>query len=490
MKKNTQRIFFWGIAISFCITNISAQSPDTLWTKTYGGIEDDEGFAVQQTSDGGYIIVGYTESYGIGERDVYLIKTDVNGYTSWTKTYGGAHNEWGNSVQQTSDGGYILTGLTSSFGAGSGDIYLIKTNANGDTLWTKTFGWEYDESGNSVKQTRDGRYIIVGYEGMPPSRNVYLIKTNADGGRQWYRTFQVGYADDVGYSIQQTSDFGFIIAGYTGWTYQNHDVYLVKTDSLGNISWSNTVGGSDDEQGFSMQITSDGGYIIVGFTKSFGAGEEDVYLIKTNSSGDTLWTRTYGGTATDIGYSVQQTPDNGYIIAGFTESFGAGSGDVYLIRTNANGDTLWTKTYGGVNQDTGFSVQITSDLGYIIAGATRSFGQGLTSVWLIKTEPDIGIEEKEPSQKDFFISRIEPNPFSDKTLIKYELPKSTNVQIMIYNLLGEEIRTLVKQKQNIGRNDVIWNGENNANKKVPNGIYFLRLTAGNHSSTIRLIKIR
>jgi hypothetical protein len=490
MEKKFQKKCLLGVLIIFCITGLFAQPPDTLWTKTYGGVQNDEGFAVQQTSDDGYIIVGYTESYGAGGRDVYLIKTNANGYINWTKTYGGANDEWGCSVQQTSDGGYIIVGLTSSFGAGSGDVYLIKTNANGDTLWTETFGGEYYDIGNSVKQTRDGGYIIVGYTGVPPSRNVYLIKTNPNGSMQWSRTFQVGYADDVGCSIQQTPDGGYVIAGYTGWTYLNHDVYLVKTDSLGYVNWSNTYGGSDDDESFSLQLTSGGGYIIVGFTKSFGAGAEDVYLIKTNSNGDTLWTRTYGGTGKDIGFSVQQTLDGGYIIAGETWSFGAGEDDFYLIKTNSNGETLWTKTYGGLGKDSAFSVQQTSDQGYILTGTTRCFGPGNASVWLIKTAPDICIEETEPSRKDNFNSWIEPNPFFDKTSIKYNLSNSSNVQIMIYNLTGKEIRTLVKDKQNAGKNAVTWDGKDNSNKKVPNGIYFARLLAGDKCINLRLIKIR
>jgi hypothetical protein len=489
MKKKLKKKYLLGVTILFCVTSLFAQSPDTLWTKTFGGLENDEGFAVQQTSDGGYIITGYTESFGVGPRNVYLIKTYANGNTQWTRTYGGTDTDCGFSVQQSSDGGYIIAGWTSSFGAGSYDVYLIKTNFNGDTLWTKTFGWDYDEKSYSVQQTNDGGYIIVGYTGMPPQRDIYLIKTNAIGNRQWARTFQVGYADDVGYSVQQTFDGGYIISGYTG-NQVNHDVYLVKTDTNGYVIWSNTVGGSNDDQSFSVQQTYDSGYIITGFTKSFGAGEEDVYLIKTNANGDTLWTKTYGGAAKDIGRCVQQTIDGGYIIIGETWSFGAGENDFYLIRTNTNGNTLWTKTFGGSGQDGGYSVRQTSDQGYIITGTTRCFGPGNASVWLIKTEPDIGIEEKEPTLKDNFISGIEPNPFIDNTTIRYELPKSTSVNISIYNLLGEEIKTFVNRKQSKSSYTVIWDGKDNANRKVPNGIYFVTLHARDHSSTIRLIKIR
>ena len=260
----------------------------TSFAKTYGGIGYDFSYSVQQTSDGGYIVAGATSSFGAGSGDIILIKTDANGNISWAKTYGRAGWDEARSVQQTSDGGYIVAGRTNSFGAGSYDIILIKTNANGNISWAKTYGGTDYEEASSVQQTSDGGYIVAG------------------------RTYSFG------------------AGGY--------DIILIKMNANGNISWAKTYGGTDYEEASSVQQTSDGGYIVAGATSSFGAGGYDIILIKTDANGNISWAKTYGGTDWDEARSVQQISDGGYIVAGRTYSFSVGSDDIFLIKTDANGD--------------------------------------------------------------------------------------------------------------------------------------------------------
>ena len=345
-------------------------------------------FSLQQTTDSGYILTGFIET---NADDVALIKTDAAGNTLWAKAYGGTGSDVGRQVQQTTDGGFIITGKTYDFSTGNGDFYLIKTDSIGDTLWTKTFGDSiYREIGLSIQQTLDGGYIITGATSdyVPDSSDVYLIKTNANGDTLWTRTYG-GTSDEYGRFVQQTADSGYIIVGYTrSFGAGLYDIYLIKTNNNGDMIWTKTYGGIDFDYGYSVKQTTDGGYIIAGQTISFGAGSHDVYLIKTDANGDTLWTRTFGGTNVDYGYSIVQAPDGGYVIAGETSSFGAGNGDLYLIKTDINGDTLWTKTYGGTLKEGGFgfggvSVQTTSDSGYVIAGNSFSFGG---NGYLIKTD--------------------------------------------------------------------------------------------------------
>jgi hypothetical protein len=367
-------------------TTATTEPPQVEWEKTFGGARDDRGFSVQQTSDGGYIIVGSTRSYGAGGADVYLIKVDANGNMQWSRTFGGTGDDGGYSVQQTSDRGYIIVGTTASYGAGGFDVYLIKVDANGNMQWSRTFGGTGDDRGFSVQQTSDGGYIIVGMTESygAGGQDVYLIKVDANGNMQWSRTFG-GTGDDWGYSVQQTSDGGYIIVGTTAsYGAGGFDVYLIKVDANGNMQWSRTFGGTGDDWGYSVQQTSDGGYIIVGTTRSYGAGGQDVYLIKVDANGNMQWSRTFGGTGNDGGFSVQQTSDRGYIIVGSTASYGAGGYDVYLIKVYANGNMQWSRTFGGTGDDWGYSVQQTSDGGYIIVGWTASYGAGGFDVYLIK----------------------------------------------------------------------------------------------------------
>lgn len=251
------------------------------FTRIFGGSSDDGGSSVQQTVDGGFIIGGATSSIGAGYYDVYLIKTDIIGSLHWTKTFGGSNYDRGSSVQQTSDGGFVLTGETASFGAGGSDVYLIKTDANGNEQWTRTFGGSSDDRGSSVQQTTDGGYIIAGETSSfgAGGSDVYLIKTDANGNEQWIR----------GPSVHQTIGGGFIIAhNFFSFGAGGGDVYLIKTDANGNQQWARTFGGSSDDRGSSVQQTTDGGFIVAGTTYSFGAGLSDVYLVKTDVNGN-IW---------------------------------------------------------------------------------------------------------------------------------------------------------------------------------------------------------
>ncbi len=368
-----------------------ALAQNILWSRTYGGSGydgcNDDCLCVQQTTDGGYIVVGGTDSFGAGGRDVYLIKTDSLGDTLWSRTYGGSDTDYGFSVQQTADGGYIVAGRTESFGAGDLDVYLIKTDSLGDTMWTHVYGGGSIDWARSVQQTTDGGYIVAGWTGFGAGGfDVFVIKTNFGGDVVWSRTYG-GSNYEVAHSVQQTTDGGYIVAGYTSSfgvgldspdierrIWEPEDVYLIKTNSTGDTVWSRTYGGSREDRGYSVQQTTDGGYIVTGSTYSFGAGDLDVYLIKTNSLGDTLWSRTYGAGAYEAGYSVRQTTDGGYIVAGFTSSFGAYQSDVYLIKTNTTGDTLWSRIFGTDGSDYAFSVRQTPDKGYIVAAGTHIEG--------------------------------------------------------------------------------------------------------------------
>jgi hypothetical protein len=359
---------------------IAGTAPEKEWDKTFGGSSGDIGRSVAQTSDGGYIITGTTFSYGAGSSDIWLVKTDASGNEEWNKTFGGESRDDGYCVVQTTDGGYVIAGTSQSYGAGYGDIWIIKTDASGNEDWIQLVGSTSVDMGYSVIQTAEGGYTAVGtWTAGTPGYDILLVKIDAEG--SFLGTVSIGGSDDdYGSSIAQRTDGGYIIVGYTySYGEGSTDVWLVKTDAYGNIVWDKTFGGSGAEYGNDVAQTSDGGYIIAGYTNSF-----DVWLIKTDASGNEEWDKTFGGVNSDEGKSVAQTADGGYIITGYTYSYGSGYGDVWLIKTDASGNEEWNKTFGGSNDDGGLSVAVTSDGGYIVTGETGSYGAGFSDVWLIK----------------------------------------------------------------------------------------------------------
>lgn len=311
----------------------AAGAPAAAWETTFGGSGDERGFSVQQTGDGGYIAVGETSTYGNGSGDVYLVKTGASGAASWERTFGGSGSDLGSAVQQTGDGGYIVAGTTFSYGSGGSDIYLVKTDSAGNRVWEKAIGGSGAERGCSVQQTGDGGYIIAG----------------------------------------STSSYG------SG----SDDAYLVKTDSSGNKEWNRTFGGSGAERAYSVRQTSDGGYILTGSTTSFGSGGSDAYLVKTDSNGNRLWEKTFGGSGDDLARSVRQASDGGYILAGTADLSGEG-GAVYLVRTDAAGSRQWEKKFNREYASTGESVWQDGDGGYVVAGDYAAYNQ-TRRAYLIKT---------------------------------------------------------------------------------------------------------
>jgi len=345
------------------------------WMKTYGNPNEDSMLgSIQQTTDGGYITVGFTGPY-FGNHDVWLVKIQKNGNMAWEKTFGGSSPDEGWYVRQTSDGGYIIAGVTESFGSSSNEnIYLIKTDENGGEEWSKTFGGSGSTNSGSpsVQQTTDGGYIIGGYNGS----NACLIKIDASGNKEWEKNFdKSNYHFASAYCVQQTTDGGYIIIGRIGSAIIGSSACLLKTDANGNVLWDKTWEYSDSirVEGTYVEQTTDGGYIaLVNIDKGHGDWylHGDTWLIKTDTNGNTEWDKIYSRIAGSyVGTSVHQITDGGYIIAGAIQTSAANLGDIFLLKTNSHGKEMWERIYGFLGQaELGLHCEQTSDGGYIIAG--------------------------------------------------------------------------------------------------------------------------
>ncbi len=355
--------------------------------KTFGESGDDVAECIQQTTDGGYIVAGYTTSFGAGGYDIHILKLDSNENLVWQKTFGGGLDDFAFSIQQTTDGGYIVAGYTFSFGV-AGDAYVLKLNPSGELQWQKTFGGNGFDTVNSVKQTTNGGYIVAGFTNSfgAGGYDVYILKLDSDENLVWQKTFG-GNGDDYAWPVKQTTDGGYIVAGYTtSFGTGNLDVYILKLNSDGSLAWQKTFGRNGDDWANSVQETTDGGYIVAGGTTPFGASGYDVYVLKLNSDGSLAWQKTFGGSDYDVAYAVQETTDGGYIVAGCTWSFGTGGSDAYILKLNSDGSLEWQKTFGGNSYDIAYSIQQTANGGYIVAGYTTSFGTGDQDIYILKLD--------------------------------------------------------------------------------------------------------
>jgi hypothetical protein len=532
----------------------------TQFQHTIGGTGGEYCSSIIQTADGGYAVAGYTNSFGAGGNDFYIVKLAGTGGTlQWTRTIGGAGNDIALSIIQTADGGYAVSGETTSFGAGNFDAYIMKLDYNGMLQWSRTVGGAGDEYGESIIQTPDGGYAVASYTTSfgAGDYDVYIIKLDAAGMIQWSRTIG-GPGYDYALSIIQTTDDGYALFGSTGFYGAGYtDYYVVKLDSNGSLQWSKTIGGTGGDYGFSIVQALDGGYALSGTTVSFGAGNLDIYIVKLDHNGSLQWTRTVGGTEHDYGYVIIQTTDGGYAVSGSTASFGAGGNDAYIVKLNSSGSLQWSKTAGGMNYDYTLSIIQTTDGGYAAADYSASFGAGDADIYIVKldaagntcgntssplpssgtggtlgspasitTSPTPSVSSPSPSTGtggvlttlcfvgiqpisnelpgSYRLYQNYPNPFNPSTKIKFDVPTPLNppfsqrgeersgggfVTLTIYDILGREIATLVDQQLKPGSYEVEWSATGGASN-YPSGVYFYKLVTNEFFDTKKMILMK
>ena len=392
-------LFFMAILTFACGSGGGTVNTDVIslsqlhWAKSYGGSSDDGSFfsVVQQTTDGGYIMAGDTTSFGAGSSDILVIKIDATGSITWQKTYGGGLFDGVSFMQQTNDGGYIVAGNTVSFGLASmNNIWVLKLNPVGSIIWQKAYGAAGFDVSSYIQQTNDDGYIVSGLTNSSGagSNDYLLIKLDSLGSISWQKTY--GGADsDQAASIQQTNDSGYIVSGLTNsFGVGNSDIWILKLNSNGSSMWQKTIGGVGSDWASYISQTRDNGYIVAGGTESFGSGNSDFWVLKLTPTGTIQWQKTYGNSGNESASYIQQTSDTGFIVTGSTGSFGAGKDDFWVLKLNTIGNIIWQKTYGGIENDNSYYIQQTSDGGYVVSGNTLSFGEGLSDLWILRLKSD------------------------------------------------------------------------------------------------------
>jgi hypothetical protein len=534
MKKRTFTILLISIFMLFGIMEPFGQ---IQFQMTVGSTQYEYANTIIQTADGGYVLSGSIQQV-TGYYNMYIVKLSPTGTLQWTRTIGEANQEHGNVIIQTTDGGYMVAGGTASFGAGDYDMYIVKLDFSGGVQWAKTIGGSSIDEACSIVQTTDGGYIAAGstISFGAGGYDVYIVKLAASGTLQWSRTIG-GSSFDEAYSIVQATDGGYVFAGETtSFGATGGDMYIVKLDASGTPQWSRTIGGSTSEDAFSIIQAADGGLVITGITNSFGAGGFDTYIVKLNSSGMLQWSKTIGGTGDDYGYSVKQTIEGGYIMAGFTYSFGATSGDMYIVKLDNSGIPQWSKTIGGSSFDEAFSIIQTTDGGYAAGG--YAFGPANGNMYIVKfdsagntcgngtnpaslsgtsgtanlqasivTNPTSSVTSPVPSTStsgtvtticitaiqplsnlipsSFELYQNYPNPFNPMTKLKFQMPKSGIAVLTVYDALGKVVQVLVNQELSAGTYEVDFDGSN-----LTSGVYYYRLNTGDYYTAKKMILLR
>jgi hypothetical protein len=509
------------------------------WQKTLGGNfldsnnlsafwGEDEIRKINTTNDDGYILVGTTQSNNNdvtgnhGEKDLWVVKMDNFGTVQWKRCYGGSFNDGGEDILQTTDGGYAVCGWTNSNngdivgfhgvpGQGNADFFILKINNSGNIIWTKTFGGSNDEKPSSIKQCNDGSFIIVGYRksndgdllNSQGSGTAWALKTDSFGNIEWSKSFgassENSFNDNFS-DVEISNDGTYYFAGSSSSFYGqgNHgakDFWVVRTDSLGSLLWQKLYGGSANDICNDIQITNDLSIVLVGQNFSFNGditstnnidiNKSDLCIFKTDSSGNILWQKSFGGTLNECGYEMKQTFDGGYVIVGFTNSFSGdvdynfGSEDFWLLKINDAGNMEWETTFGGISNDKAHSIVQTLDGGFVIAGSIFSdnynstidnyYGDG--DGWVVKLFSSSGLHGDV-----FKIFNVFPNPTSDLLTVKVE-----ETFLIQHYVISDQYGKLINQGEISSQSSQI------DIHSLESGLYFIRIPSLN-SNSIKFVK--
>jgi len=465
-----------------------AQTPDTLWSRTYGGTLREGAYDIDRTNDGNYIVTGEIETSQYNT-DVFLLKVDPQGDTIWTASFGDIDtDEFGRSVRQTSDWGFIIGG----YGGVSqeNEVILIKTDSLGNEEWSTAFGPTADNRAHVVRETSDGGFIIAGQawiiHGAFGSYDMYVIKTNAFGELEWER-FIGESMNQYALGVCEAENGDFVAAGRTqasGW-----DAYLVRLSPSGDSVWTRAVGEGAQNDATDILALADGsGFMFTGIHYDPSDGGSSAILARADNDGNIVWWHNYGGVDEEWGQSLVATADGGYVIGGMMSRFDIGW-NVYVVKTDSLGNEEWSENYGGTGDDRGYGITYGYDGSIVIAGWTSSYGGGWLDVYLLKYEGSfVGIEGEEQITNLPSAVRLDqnyPNPFNAQTTIRFSLSEPSNVIVEIYDILGRMVESIFENEKQAGDYTLIWNADN-----VPSGVYFYSIQAGDYAETKKMVLLK
>jgi hypothetical protein len=478
--KTILAVFLFGL---FCPLAYS-QPADSLWTHRYGSSGNEWAYAAGQTTDGGFIVAGSTTSFNsYNHRDFWLLKTDSTGDSLWSRHFGGRLlDDAAYAVAQAGDGGYLVAGYFGTSYSYYTDAIVMKTTADGDSVWSRQFGGLAHGAFTSIAKTTDGNYLLAGNRQITPGIgcNLWLVKMNEAGDSLWSRLFDYTAGRQT-FSVTATRDGGALL---TGWYHGGCHSVLLRIDSAGDTLWTRHLLDLGDNHPYCVRQTADGGFILSG-SANYDTDRNGL-IVKTDSLGNILWQRDYGRSRTDEFFSVQPIPTGGYLLAGFSLLNNTLPTDYWILRTNEQGDSVWSGSFGGAGTDTARVIVPTSDGNFLVVGS-RTFDDSCgTDFWLMKLE--LAMPSSTPTlelQPEAFALSAYPNPFNPSTEIAYSVPNSGRIHLSVYDILGQRISVLQDGLLSAGEYRFTFDGG-----RYPSGIYFLRLETVSYQKTLKLVLMK
>ncbi len=481
--KSTKAVILFVLLCTF--HNADAQS--VAWSSFFGGDHQDKASSVIPLQDGGYALFGVTFSFGAGMYDYYLIKTDSLGNLEWSKTYGTAEQDQAQSFDCTSDGGYILAGYR-YYSAGNLSLYVVKTDSQGIVEWEALYGTGQDlDICHSIKQTSDDGYVIAGYTDFASGgsdTDFFLIKTNELGEVLW-QTYYGGENTDECYDVEISDDGGYLLSGITYPEVPGYPkYYAVKTDSEGITEWEVVIGGDEFDLCTDAIQVSDGGFVLAGFSDSFSDLYNDFYIVKLDSTGATEWEQIVDSGQDDQARHLCETSDQSLIICGNTSN-ATGHPQGYVAKISNSGSVIWDITCGGTDNEYLYCIEESATGEYISAGITSSYGPAGYNCWLVKIEEEVGISVGSLAliEGEGASIAVSPNPAHDSFELSYTLGQQTGVSITIYGIDGRLINSIDLGLKEQGVHSIVLNTEGPLGNQIPQGVYFIRLETEESNSS-------
>jgi hypothetical protein len=484
---------FLGLFMVMLVAGGAYAQVDTLWTRTLGGPYNDGFRSVIATTDGGFLAVGYTHSFGEAGANIYAVKIDGDGNPVWSRTYGGDGRDYGFSVCRTGDG-YAIAGYTTSLGAGKEDAYVVRIDSVGDTLWTRTWGGPARDEARSIWATTDGGLLVGGTTESFGSgeSDLVALKFNADGDTIWARTFG-GALSDWGQSVCEIADGCYAIGGTSGSHTANRDLYVVKTDTGGNLVWQNyygSTGNVDPDWGMAIVATADSGITLAGYQALENKDPGDLVILGTDKNGTQTYLRRYVADYYQYGCGICATHDGGFVICGAAKDQATQKNDLFVVKRVPGGGWLWTETLGGASSDWGSSVLQSQPGCFVIAGYTQSYGAGGFDGWIVKMcEAGAAVPNAGGGHGGLNLD-VDPNPFGSGTKVRFGLAEASDVALAIYDAGGRRVAILADGPAGPGEFVTTWDSRDDDGRPVAPGLYVARLVVGGAVRTEKMILVK